>query len=78
MPGNVDYRPKNIVHSRKQNLFLVVYELNGVENEVVLYRENTDSQLVNSKDSTVKGLSSCNLHVQILTEDNMYIILICT
>ncbi|KAJ8453150.1 hypothetical protein Cgig2_008034 [Carnegiea gigantea] len=55
MPGNVEYRPKNIIHSRKQNLFLVVYELNGVENEVVLYRENTDSQLVNSKDSTVKG-----------------------
>lgn len=55
MPGNVEYRPKSIVHSRKQNLFLVVYELIGVENEVVLYRENTDSQLVNSKDSTVKG-----------------------
>lgn len=54
-PGNVEYRPKNIVHSRKQNLFLVVYELSGAENEVVLYRENTDTRLANSKDSTVKG-----------------------
>lgn len=53
--GNVEYHPKSIVHSRKQNLFMVVYELNGAANEVILYRENTDTQLANSKDSTVKG-----------------------
>lgn len=55
IPGNIEYHPKSIIYSRKQNLFLAVYELSSAANEVVLYRENTDTQLANSKDSTVKG-----------------------
>uniref|UniRef100_A0A803MMR2 Transducin/WD40 repeat-like superfamily protein n=1 Tax=Chenopodium quinoa TaxID=63459 RepID=A0A803MMR2_CHEQI len=55
MPGNVEYQPKSVVYSRKQNLFLVIFELSGAANEVVLYKENTDTRLANSKDSTVKG-----------------------
>ncbi|XP_021908379.1 uncharacterized protein LOC110822542 [Carica papaya] len=43
------------VYSKKRHLFLVVYEFSGATNEVVLYWENTDSQLANSKGSTIKG-----------------------
>lgn len=56
IPGNVEFHPKFIVHSRKQRLFLVTYEFSGATNEVVLYWENTDSQTVNSKCTTVKGM----------------------
>ncbi|KAL0652161.1 hypothetical protein Bca4012_094852 [Brassica carinata] len=55
IPGNVEYHSKQIVYSRKRNLFLVVYEFSGATNEVVLYWENTGSQLPNSKGSTAKG-----------------------
>ncbi|XP_031286077.1 uncharacterized protein LOC116144788, partial [Pistacia vera] len=55
IPSNVEYYPKYMVYSKKQQLFLVVYEFSGTTNEVVLYRENFDSQLANSKSSTVKG-----------------------
>ncbi|GMH14770.1 hypothetical protein Nepgr_016611 [Nepenthes gracilis] len=55
IPGNVEYYPKNIVYSKKQHLFLVVYEFNGATNEIVFYWENTDSQLANTKSNTVKG-----------------------
>ncbi|KAJ0097107.1 hypothetical protein Patl1_28747 [Pistacia atlantica] len=55
IPSNVEYYPKYMVYSKKQQLFLVVYEFSGTTNEVVLYRENVDSQLANSKSSTVKG-----------------------
>ncbi|KAH7511543.1 hypothetical protein JRO89_XSUnG0192200 [Xanthoceras sorbifolium] len=55
IPGNVEYYPKHLVYSKKQQLFLVVYEFSGTTNEVVLYRENTDSQVADSKSSTVKG-----------------------
>ncbi|XP_008457818.2 uncharacterized protein LOC103497411 [Cucumis melo] len=55
IPGNVEFHPKFIVHSRKQRLFLVTYEFSGATNEVVLYWENTDSQAANSKCTTVKG-----------------------
>ncbi|KAJ8769428.1 hypothetical protein K2173_002918 [Erythroxylum novogranatense] len=55
IPGNVEYHPKHIVYSKKQHLFLVVYEFSGSTNEVVLYWENTDSQQANSKGSTIKG-----------------------
>ncbi|KAJ8764503.1 hypothetical protein K2173_006243 [Erythroxylum novogranatense] len=55
IPGNVEYHPKHIVYSKKQHLFLVVYEFSGSTNEVVLYWENTDSQHANSKGSTIKG-----------------------
>lgn len=58
IPGNIEFHPKYILHSRKQHLFLVVHEFSGVSNEVSLYWENTDSQLANSKISTIKG-SSC-------------------
>lgn len=43
-------------YSKRQRIFLVVYEFSGATNEVVLYFENTDSQAANSKCSTVKGL----------------------
>lgn len=58
IPGNVEIRPKNIIYSKKQHIFLVAYELSGgtVTNEVVLYWENTDPQFANSKVTTVKGL----------------------
>ncbi|GMP28052.1 hypothetical protein CsSME_00003759 [Camellia sinensis var. sinensis] len=55
IPGNVEFHPKCLHYSNKQHLFLVVYEFSGATNEVVLYRENTDSQSANSKASTVKG-----------------------
>ncbi|TKY55730.1 COMPASS component SWD1 [Spatholobus suberectus] len=55
IPGNVEYRAKYLIHSKKQRLFLVVYEFSGATNEVVFYWENTDAQTANSKSSTVKG-----------------------
>lgn len=55
IPGNVEFHPKYLHYSNKQHLFLVVYEFSGTTNEVVLYRENTDSRSANSKASTVKG-----------------------
>ncbi|KAI5418139.1 hypothetical protein KIW84_042681 [Lathyrus oleraceus] len=55
IPGNVEYRAKYLIHSKKQRLFLVVYEFSGATNEVVLYWENSDAQTGNSKSSTVKG-----------------------
>lgn len=56
IPGNVEYHPKNICYSKRQHLFLVVYEFSNATNEVVSYWENTDSQSANSKSSTMKGL----------------------
>ncbi|KAH9663477.1 WD REPEATS REGION domain-containing protein [Citrus sinensis] len=55
IPGTVEYYPKHMVYSKRQQLFLVVYEFSGTTNEVVLYRENVDTQLADSKSSTVKG-----------------------
>ncbi|PIN18240.1 hypothetical protein CDL12_09092 [Handroanthus impetiginosus] len=54
-PGNVEIHPKYIIYSKKQHIFLVVYEFSGGANEVVLYWENTDPQFANSKLSTIKG-----------------------
>lgn len=45
-----------MLYSKKQHLFLIVYEFIGASNEVILFRENTDAQSANSKTSTVKGL----------------------
>ncbi|XP_038721894.1 uncharacterized protein LOC120014048 [Tripterygium wilfordii] len=53
IPGNVEYHQKHLVYSKKQHMFLVVYEFSGSTNEVVLYSENTE--LANSKGSTLKG-----------------------
>lgn len=47
---------KYMLYSKKQHIFLVVYEFGGATNEVVLYWENIDSPTANSKNSTVKGL----------------------
>ncbi|CAK7337638.1 unnamed protein product [Dovyalis caffra] len=55
IPGNVEYQAKHMVYSKKQRLFLVVYEFSGSTNEVVLYWENTDTQPANNKGSTIKG-----------------------
>jgi hypothetical protein len=56
IPGNVEYHVKYMLYSKKQHLFLVVYEFGSATNEVVLYWENNDSLTANSKYSTVKGL----------------------
>ncbi|KZV23097.1 hypothetical protein F511_06621 [Dorcoceras hygrometricum] len=58
IPGNVEFHPKYVVYSKKQHMFLVVYEFSGTANEVVLYWENTDSQLANSKATNVKGVDA--------------------
>ena len=55
IPGNVECFPRNVLYSSKQHLFLVVFELNGVTNEVVVYQEQTDFQPAANKGSTVKG-----------------------
>lgn len=55
MPGHVEFHGKYLLHSRKQHLFLIVYEFNGSSSEVVLYWENTNSQSSNSKANTIKG-----------------------
>ncbi|RYQ80560.1 hypothetical protein Ahy_Scaffold1g106888 isoform A [Arachis hypogaea] len=55
IPGNVEYYAKYLVYSKKQRLFLIVYEFSGATNEVVLYWENTVAETANSKSSTVKG-----------------------
>ncbi|XP_016683018.2 uncharacterized protein [Gossypium hirsutum] len=74
IPGNVEYYPKHMVYSEKRHLFLVVYEFSGTTNEVVLYWENTDLKLSNSKGSTVKGFDAAFIgpnenHFAILDED---------
>ncbi|RAL46724.1 hypothetical protein DM860_005003 [Cuscuta australis] len=55
IPGNVEFHPKNVIYSKVQHLFLIVYEFSGSTHEVVLYWENIDSQLANSKVTTAKG-----------------------
>ncbi|XP_012079201.1 uncharacterized protein LOC105639681 isoform X2 [Jatropha curcas] len=55
IPGNVEFHPKHIIYSKKQHLFLIVYEFSGSTNEVVLYWENTASQSASIKGNTVKG-----------------------
>ncbi|KAL0377737.1 UNVERIFIED_CONTAM: hypothetical protein Sradi_3079200, partial [Sesamum radiatum] len=45
-----------ITYSKKQHLFIIVYQFMGSANEVVLYWENTDPQFANSKITTVKVL----------------------
>ncbi|GFP96936.1 hypothetical protein PHJA_001837700 [Phtheirospermum japonicum] len=55
IPGNVDIKPKHITYSKKQHIFLVVYEFSGGGNEIVMYWENTDPQFANSKVTSVKG-----------------------
>lgn len=55
IPGNVEIHPKYLIYSKKQHIFLIVYELTGGTNEVVMYWENTNPQLANSKVNTVKG-----------------------
>lgn len=54
----MEYQAKYLHYSKKQHLFLVVYEFSGAENEVVLYWENTAIETVSSKSSTVKGKSA--------------------
>ncbi|WJX60788.1 hypothetical protein P8452_45955 [Trifolium repens] len=55
IPGHVEYQANYLTYSKKQHLFLVAYEFSGITTEVVLYRENTEVETVNSKSSTVKG-----------------------
>ncbi|KAL1824675.1 hypothetical protein ACET3Z_011453 [Daucus carota] len=71
IPGNIEFHPKYILYSRKQHLFLVVHEFNGTTNEVALYWENTDSQLANSKISTIKGQDAAFIG----PNDNQFVIL---
>ncbi|GAA0146052.1 hypothetical protein LIER_06094 [Lithospermum erythrorhizon] len=74
IPGNVEFQPKYIIHSKKQHLFLVVYEFSGATNEVVLYWENTDPLAAKSKLTTLKGRDAAFIgpndhHYAILDED---------
>ncbi|KAG9450862.1 hypothetical protein H6P81_010827 [Aristolochia fimbriata] len=55
IPGHVEFQPKRMLYSPKQNLFLVVFGFGPTYNEIVFYREQTDAQSVNSKGSTLKG-----------------------
>ncbi|CAI8609244.1 unnamed protein product [Vicia faba] len=71
IPGNVEYRAKYLIHSKKQHLFLVVYEFSGATNEVVLYWENSDAQTGNSKSSTVKGRDAAFIG----SNENQFVIL---
>uniref|UniRef100_A0ACD5ZID1 Uncharacterized protein n=1 Tax=Avena sativa TaxID=4498 RepID=A0ACD5ZID1_AVESA len=74
IPSNMECHPKYILHSQKQNMFLVVFELSGpsgVAHEVVLYWEQTDLQTVNSKGSSIKGRDATFLG----PDDNQYAIL---
>ncbi|KAL0377738.1 UNVERIFIED_CONTAM: hypothetical protein Sradi_3079300, partial [Sesamum radiatum] len=50
-----EINPRYITYSKKQHLFIIVYQFMGAANEVVLYWENTDPQFANSKITTVKG-----------------------
>ncbi|XP_050206806.1 uncharacterized protein LOC126656312 isoform X2 [Mercurialis annua] len=74
IPGNVEFHPKHIVYSKKQHLYLIIYEFSGSTNEVVLYWENTESQPTNSKGNTVKGRDAAFIgpsenHFAFLDED---------
>ncbi|CAH9060859.1 unnamed protein product [Cuscuta epithymum] len=74
IPGNVEFHPNNIVYSKMQHLFLIVYEFSGSTHEVVLYWENIDPQLANSKVTTAKGRDAAFIgrsenHFAILDED---------
>ncbi|XP_021301194.1 uncharacterized protein LOC110429464 isoform X2 [Herrania umbratica] len=74
MPANVEYYPKHMVYGKKRHLFLIVYEFSGTTHEVVLYWENTDLKLANSKGSTIKGCDAAFIgpnenHFAILDED---------
>ncbi|XP_027336237.1 uncharacterized protein LOC113850080 [Abrus precatorius] len=55
IPGSVEYQVKLLIYSKKQHLFIVIYDFVGTTNEVVLYWENTDTVTSNSKSTTVKG-----------------------
>ncbi|XP_068636702.1 uncharacterized protein [Aristolochia californica] len=55
IPGHVEFQPKRMLYSPKQNLFLVFFGFGPTYNEIVLYQEQTDAQSVNSKGSTIKG-----------------------
>ncbi|XP_024640884.1 uncharacterized protein [Medicago truncatula] len=55
IPGHVEYQANYLIYSKKQHLFLVAFEFSGITNEVVVYRENTEVDTVNSKSSNVKG-----------------------
>lgn len=54
----MEYQAKHLHYSKKQRLFLVVYEFSGATNEVVLYWENAGAEIASSKCSTVKGISA--------------------
>ncbi|KAL9268349.1 hypothetical protein AKJ16_DCAP17999 [Drosera capensis] len=58
VPGNVEFYPKHVLYSKKQHLFLVVYEFDGSLNEVNFYWETTASHAANAKRTTVKGMAS--------------------
>ncbi|KAI4386694.1 hypothetical protein MLD38_004605 [Melastoma candidum] len=55
IPAHVEYNAKHMVYSAKQHLFLITYEFSGAAHEVVMYWENTDLHVANSKGSTLKG-----------------------
>jgi hypothetical protein len=62
----VEYQANYLTYSKKQHLFLVAYEFSGITTEVVLYRENTEVETVNSKSSTVKGIYVRRIYIHFL------------
>ncbi|KAI3760920.1 hypothetical protein L1987_51322 [Smallanthus sonchifolius] len=72
MPGHVEFHGKYLLHSRKQHLFLIVYEFNGASSEVVLYWENTSSQSSNSKANTIKGSSKPAAEKNMIDDQKQY------
>ncbi|XP_034910413.1 uncharacterized protein [Populus alba] len=58
IPGNMVYQAKFMVYSKKQHLFLGVYEFSGSTNEVFLYWESADTRPANIERNTIKGLDA--------------------
>lgn len=74
IPGNVECLPKHILHSSKQHLFFIIFELvgtNGALHEVVVHWEPTDIQSSNNKGNTLKGRDAALLG----PNENQYVIL---
>ena len=68
------YQAKFMMYSKKQHLFLGVYEFSGSTNEVFLYWESADTRPANIEGNTIKGMlvyqmclyiAHCFVHVKV-------------
>lgn len=53
--GGNEWYPKHMLYSEKQHIFLVVFELCDGTNEVVIYRDLIELQVVGEKVNTFTG-----------------------